>query len=217
MSVGPAMAPSDMLRAVGVGLRIVDDLRRDDGVDVIGLGEMGIGNTTAASAIVAVLTGEAVSSVTGAGTGIDADHRAHKVAVIERAIAVNRLDPTDPLGVLAAFGGFEIAALVGLMLGAGAARIPVILDGFITGAAALCAVTLQPALAPRLIASHQSTEPGHAIVLARLGLRPYLDLGLRLGEGSGAALLMGLLDSACRIRDRMATFESAAVSGPADG
>lgn len=217
MTVGPAMGRSDMLDAVGIGLRIVEDLCRDDGVDVIGLGEMGIGNTTAASAIVAVLTGEAVPSVTGTGTGIDADRRAHKIAVIERAIEINQPDPADPLGVLAAVGGFEIAALVGLMLGAGAARIPVVLDGFITGAAALVAATLQPALAPRLIASHQSTEPGHAVVLARLGLRPYLDLGLRLGEGSGAALLMAILDSACRVRDEMATFESAAVSGPARG
>lgn len=217
MTAGPAMARTDMLHAVEVGLRTVEDLRRDDGVDVIGLGEMGIGNTTAASAVVAVLTGEAVPSVTGTGTGIDADRRARKIAVIERAIEVNQPDPTDPLGVLAAVGGFEIAALVGLMLGAGAARIPVILDGFITGAAALVAATLQPALAPRLIASHQSTEPGHAVVLARLGLRPYLDLGLRLGEGSGAALLTAILDSACRIRDGMATFESAAVSGPARG
>ena len=217
MTAGPAMKRTDMLHAVEVGLRTVEHLRRDDGVDVLGLGEMGIGNTTAASAIVAVLTGEAVSRVTGAGTGIDADRRSHKIAVIERAIEVNQPDPTDPLGVLAAVGGFEIAALVGLMLGAGAARIPVILDGFITGAAALLAATLQPALAPRLIASHQSTEPGHAIVLGRLGLRPYLDLGLRLGEGSGAALLMGVLDAASRIRDEMATFDSAAVSGRTDG
>jgi nicotinate-nucleotide--dimethylbenzimidazole phosphoribosyltransferase len=217
MTAGPAMKRTDMLHAVEVGLRTVGDLRRNDGVDVLGLGEMGIGNTSAASAIVAVLTGEAVSRVTGTGTGIDADRRAHKIAVIERAIEVNQPDPTDPLGVLAAVGGFEIAALVGLLLGAGAARIPVILDGFITGAAALVAATLQPALAPRLIASHQSTEPGHAIVLGRLGLRPYLDLGLRLGEGSGAALLMGILASASRIRDEMATFDSAAVSGRTDG
>jgi nicotinate-nucleotide--dimethylbenzimidazole phosphoribosyltransferase len=217
MTVGPAMERLEMLLAVEFGLRTLVDLRRDDGIEVLGLGEMGIGNTTAASAIVAALTGEAVSSVTGSGTGIDADRRAHKIAVIEHALEMNRPDPADPLGVLAALGGFEIATLVGLMLGAGAARIPVILDGFITGAAALVAATLQPALAPRLIASHQSTEPGHAIVLGRLGLRPYLDLGLRLGEGSGAALLLAILDSACRIRDEMATFESAAVSGPAGG
>src|SRR5206468_6037985 len=116
-------------------------------------------------------------------------------------------------GVLAALGGFEIAALVGLILGAAARRIPVVLDGFITGAAAIVAAAVQPAVASRLIASHRSSEPGHAIVLERLGLRPFLDLDLRLGEGTGAALLIGLLASAARIRDEMATFETAAVSG----
>jgi nicotinate-nucleotide--dimethylbenzimidazole phosphoribosyltransferase len=186
-------------------------------VDVLGLGEMGIGNTTAASAIVAALTGEPVPRVTGTGTGIDDTRRTHKVAVIERALEVNQPDATDPLGVLAAVGGFEIATLVGLILGAVAVRIPVILDGFITGAAALVTATLRPALAARLIASHRSTEPGHALVLERLGLRPYLELDMRLGEGSGAALLFGLLDAACRLRDEMATFDSAAVSGPTDG
>ncbi len=217
MTRGPAMTRSEALRAIGVGLQVADDIRSDGGVDVLGLGEMGIGNTTAASAIVAALTGEPVSRVTGTGTGIDDDRRAHKVAVIERALDVNRPDPADPLGVLAAVGGLEIAALVGLMLGAAAARIPVVLDGFITGAAALVAASLQPALAPRLIASHRSSEPGHAIVLERLGARPYLDLEMRLGEGSGSALLVGLLVAACRIRDEMATFESASVSGPSDG
>jgi nicotinate-nucleotide--dimethylbenzimidazole phosphoribosyltransferase len=217
MTRGPAMNRNDALRAVGVGLQVVEDLRSGGGLDVLGLGEMGIGNTTAASAIVAVLTGEPVARVTGTGTGLDADRRAHKISVIERAIAVNKPDRADPLGVLAAVGGFEIAALVGLMLGAAAARIPVVLDGFITGAAALVGAALQPALAPRLIASHRSSEPGHSIVLERLALRPYLDLEMRLGEGSGAALLIGLLVAACRVRDEMATFESAAVSGPGHG
>lgn len=217
MTRGPAMDRSDTLRAIGVGLQVVEDLHAEGGLDVLGLGEMGIGNTTAASAIVAALTGEPVDRVTGAGTGIDGARRAHKIAVIERALEINRPGPGDPLGVLAAVGGFEIAALVGLMLGAAAARIPVVLDGFITGAAALVGVSLQPALAPRLIAAHRSPEPGHAVVLDRLGLRPYLELDLRLGEGTGAALLMGLLVSAGRVRDEMATFASAAVSGPADG
>ena len=217
MTHGPAMDRSDAMRAVGVGLQVVEDLRSDRSLEVLGLGEMGIGNTTAASAIVAVLTGEPVTRVTGTGTGIDDERRAHKIAVIERALEVNQPDRGDPLGVLAAVGGFEIAALVGLMLGAAAARIPVVLDGFITGAAALVGAELQPALAPRLLASHRSSEPGHAIVLERLGLRPYLDLEMRLGEGSGAALLIGLLGTACRIRDEMATFESAAISGKRRG
>jgi nicotinate-nucleotide--dimethylbenzimidazole phosphoribosyltransferase len=175
---------------------------------------MGIGNTTAAAAIVSALTGEPPSRVTGRGTGVDQDGWNRKVAVIERALIVNRPDPGDSIGVLAAVGGFEIATLVGLILGAAAGRIPVVLDGFITGAAALVAAKLQPALPPHLIASHRSPEPGHSIVLDRLGIRPFLELDLRLGEGTGAALAIGLLVAACRIRDEMATFESAAVSGP---
>ena len=213
MTLGPAMGRAACLRAIGVGLHTVAELVDGDGVDVLGVGEMGIGNTTAASAIVAALTGEPVDAVTGRGTGLDDDARRRKVAAIERALGVNQPDPNDPVGVLAALGGYEIAALVGLILGAAARRIPVVLDGFITGAAALVAVALQPALAPRLLASHRSSEPGHAIVLERLGLRPYLELDLRLGEATGAALLIGLLVIACRIRDDMATFESAAVSG----
>jgi nicotinate-nucleotide--dimethylbenzimidazole phosphoribosyltransferase len=211
------MSLADALRAINAGLRVVADLRSRGALDVLGVGEMGIGSTTAASAIVAALAGEPVHRVTGRGTGVDDEGLARKVAAIERAIAINRPDRADPLGVLAAVGGFEIAALVGLMLGAAAARIPVVLDGFITGAAALVAVALQPALAAHLIAAHRSPEPGHAIVIERLGLRPYLDLDMRLGEGSGAAIVIGLLGTAFAIRDEMATFESAAVSGPTGG
>jgi nicotinate-nucleotide--dimethylbenzimidazole phosphoribosyltransferase len=175
----------------------------------------GYANTTAASALTAVLAGEPVGLVTGRGTGVDDEGRARKIAAIERALAVNRPDPADPVGVLAAVGGLEIAVLVGVIVGAAAARIPLVLDGFITGAAALVAVALEPAIAPRLIAGHRSTEPGHAIVLVRLGLAPWLELDLRLGEGSGAALAMHLVGAAAAIRDGMATFESAAVAGPA--
>ncbi len=178
---------------------------------------MGIGNTTAASALVAALTGSPVDLVTGRGTGVDDAGRAHKVAVIESALARHAPDPADPLGVLAAVGGLEIAALVGVIVAAAAGRVPVVLDGFITGAAALVATAIQPAIAPRLIAAHRSVEPGHAVVLDRLGLRPLLDLDLRLGEGTGAALAMGLVVAAVAIRDGMATFESAMVtdrSGP---
>lgn len=214
MTEGPAMSRADACRAIGVGLRLVEELRSSGGLDLLGVGEMGIGNSTAASALVAALTGEPVGRVTGRGTGIDDATHARKVAAIARALAVNRPDAGDPIGVLAAVGGLEIAALVGLILGAAAARTPVVLDGFITGAAALVAATIEPALPARLIASHRSTEPGHRIVLERLGLRPCLDLDLRVGEGTGAALAIGLLVAACRIRDEMATFESAAVSGP---
>ena len=216
MSIGPAMTRTEAMAAIDLGLAIARDLAIA-GTDVVGLGEMGIGNTTAASAIVAVLTGLPVAAVTGRGTGIDDDALGSKIALIEGAIAVNRPNPADPLGVLAAVGGLEIATLVGLILGAAAAHIPVILDGFITGAAALGAACLCPALPPRLIASHRSAEPGHAAILERLGLRPLLELDLRLGEGTGAALALGLLDAACAVRDEMATFASAGVSGRAEG
>ena len=216
MTVGPAMTRADALRAVAVGLDLVVDLRAG-GLDLVGIGDMGIGNTTAASAITAVLSGRPVDLVTGRGTGIDDEAHLRKIAAIERALEVNAPDPRDPLGVLAGVGGLEIGVLVGVIVGAAAAGIPVVLDGFITGAAALVAVSLQPAIAPRLIAAHRSVEPGHAVILERLGRRPVLDLDLRLGEGTGAALAIGLIVAAARIRDEMATFESAAISGPLDG
>jgi nicotinate-nucleotide--dimethylbenzimidazole phosphoribosyltransferase len=213
MTVGAAMTADEALRAVAIGLALAETGELSD-ADIVGLGEMGIGNTTAASAIAAVMTGASPDAVTGRGTGVDDDGRRRKVLAIERALALHRPDPADPLGVLAAVGGLEIALLVGVIVGAAARRRPVVLDGFITGAAALIAVALGLDIGPRLIASHRSVEPGHAIVLERLGLRPLLELDLRLGEGSGAALALGLVDAAVRIRDGMATFESAAIAGP---
>jgi len=213
MTAGPAMTRDEAVRAIEVGLDLVDELV-ETGIDIIGIGEMGIGNTTAASAIAAVMTGGDVDLVTGRGTGIDDAGRTRKVAAIERAIALHRPDPTDPIGVLAAIGGLEIGVLVGTVIGAAAARIPVVLDGFITGAAALIAVALQQRIGARLIAAHRSVEQGHAVVLEHLGLEPILDLDLRLGEGSGAALAMYLIGAAVRVRDEMATFESASVAGP---
>jgi len=213
MTQGPAMTRDEALRAIIVGLEIVDELVAD-GVDLVGVGEMGIGNTTAASALTAAFTGVAAERVTGRGTGIDDAGRARKVAAVEAALRMNDPDTADPIGTLAAVGGLEIGVLVGVMIGAAGAGIPVVLDGFITGSAALVACALAPALDPRLIAAHRSAEPGHAVVLRHLGLQPLLDLDLRLGEGTGAALAMGLLVAAVRIRDEMATFESAAVSGP---
>jgi len=213
MTDGPAMSRGEALRAIAVGLELVTDLQRT-GLDLVGVGEMGIGNTTAASAITAVLTGRPVAEVTGRGTGIDdATHR-RKVAAVTSAIERNAPDPNDPVGVLAAVGGLEIGVLVGVIVGSAAARIPVVLDGFITGSAALVAAALDAAIAARLIAAHRSAEPGHAVILERLGCRPLLDLDLRLGEGTGSALAMGLIAAAARVRDEMATFESAAVSGP---
>jgi nicotinate-nucleotide--dimethylbenzimidazole phosphoribosyltransferase len=210
---GPAMTRSEALDAMDVGRRLIDELV-NDGIDVIGVGEMGIGNTTAASALVAALTGEPVERVTGLGTGLDAAGLDRKITAIERALDVNRPDPSDPIGVLAAVGGLEIAALTGAIVAAAASRVPMVLDGFITAAAALVATAMEPAIGPRLIASHRSVEPGHVVALGRVGQRPLLDLGLRLGEGTGAALAIGLLASAVRFRDEMATFDSAGVAGP---
>jgi nicotinate-nucleotide--dimethylbenzimidazole phosphoribosyltransferase len=216
MTVRPAMSRDEALRAIAVGLDVVASLRAT-GIDLLAIGEMGIGNTTAASAITSAMTGVPPDRVTGRGTGIDDDARARKVQAIAMALARHRPDPTDPVGVLAAVGGLEIGALVGVLLGAVADRVPVVLDGFITGAAALLAVAMAPSVAPRLIAGHRSAEPGHAIVLERLGLRPVLELDLRLGEGTGAALAIQVIDSAVTLRDGMATFVSAGVSGRAAG
>ncbi len=213
LSAGPAMSRDDALRAIAVGLDVVAEAGRS-GLDVVGVGEMGIGNTTAASAFTAALTGAAPERVTGRGTGLDEAGWRRKVDVIEAALRTNGIGPDDPLGVLAAVGGLEIAALVGVILGSVAARRPVVLDGFITGAAALIAEALAPGVAPRLIAAHRSVEPGHELVLDRLGLRPLLELDLRLGEGTGAALALGVIAAAARLRDGMATFESAAITGP---
>ena len=184
------------------------------GVGILGVGEMGIGNTTAASALASVLTGFPPDAVTGLGTGVDRRAIGARSASSSRRSPSTRPTGATRSGVLAAVGGLEIAALVGVVLGAAAARVPVVLDGFIAGAAALVACDLAPGIADRLIAGHRSPEPGHAIVLQRLGVRPLLELELRLGEGSGAALAMGIVQAAVRVRDGMATFGDAGVSGP---
>jgi nicotinate-nucleotide--dimethylbenzimidazole phosphoribosyltransferase len=184
----------------------------DDGADLIALGEMGIGNTTASAATIAALTGRPARDVTGIGTGIDAARWERKVAVVEHAVARVSSGSNDPLGVLAEVGGFEIGALAGAMIGGAAAGIPIVLDGLIVGAAALLAVTICPAVRPYLIASHRSVEPGHRIVLELLELEPLMDLGLRLGEGSGAAIALHLIRLACRLPREMATFDEAGVS-----
>jgi nicotinate-nucleotide--dimethylbenzimidazole phosphoribosyltransferase len=216
LSVGPAMSRGEAEAAMRVGLAVAAQLALD-GIDLLAVGEMGIGNTTAASAIVASMTGRPPAEVTGRGTGIDVDVWTRKVAIIEHALELHRPDPSDPVGVLATVGGLEIAALVGLMIGAASHAIPVILDGFITGAAALVAAALCPGLSARLLAGHRSVEPGHRAALDQLGLVPLLDLDLRLGEGSGAALAIPIIDAACRLRDEMATFSSASISGPGTG
>ena len=212
MAIGPAMTRDEALRALAVGAELVE-AEWARGADAIGTGEMGIGNTTAASAVVAALTGVPVEEVTGLGTGIEHAAWRRKVSVIERALAVNQPDPADAIDVLAKVGGFEIAGLTGVALAGAAHRLPVFVDGFIAGAAALCAVGLAPDARGYLIASHRSVEPGHRHVLDALGQTPYLDLGMRLGEGTGAALCIGLARAAAAILREMATFKSAGVSG----
>ncbi len=211
MALGPAMTRAQAEAAVQVGLDVAAaEIER--GLDLIATGDMGIGNTTPSAAIAAAMTGKPVATVTGRGTGVDDAGLARKIAIIERALAVNRPDPTDALDVLSKVGGFEIGGLAGVMIGAAARRVPVVVDGFISGAAALIAVGLCPAVQPYLIAAHQSVEIGHRIMLDRLGLLPLLDLDLRLGEGTGAALAFHLVEAAVRILNEMATFAEAGVS-----
>ena len=216
MTREPAMSRAQAEAAVAAGRELAGQLAAG-GTSIVLTGEMGIGNTTAASAVTAALTGRSAAEVTGRGTGLDHGALAHKIAVVERALALHRPDPADPIGVLSAVGGFEIAGLAGLVLGAAERRIPVILDGFITGSAALAACAIAPAAREYLIASHRSVEPGHRIILEALGLEPLLDLGLRLGEGTGAALALQLVDAAVAIRDEMAEFAEAGVSERLDG
>lgn len=214
LSVEPAMTRSEAEKAVMVGVELATEAVRE-GVGMIGTGEMGIGNTTPSAAITAVMTGRSVTEVTGRGTGLEESGLKQKVGVIERALDLHRPNQADPLGVLAKVGGLEIAGLTGLMLGAAAARVPIVLDGFITGAAALIAVGLQPSCREYFIASHRSVEPGHRAILAHLELEPLFDLGLRLGEGTGACLGMNLLCAAIKVYTEMATFDEAGVSGKA--
>ena len=211
MYLGPAMTNEQAMRAVETGIEIVRD-EVAKGLDIVGTGDMGIGNTSASSAICAVITGRPVVEVTGRGTGITDEQLAHKVEVITRALAVNHPDPAQPLDVLAKVGGFEIGGLVGVMLAAAAHRIPVVIDGFISGAAALIATELAPGLKDFLISAHVSAEAGHKSLLNYLGLKPLLDLGMRLGEGTGAALAIFLAETSARILAEMATFAEAEVS-----
>jgi len=212
MVLGPAMTREQAVRAIETGIEVVT-AEVAKGLDIVGTGDMGIGNTTASSAICAVMTGKPVAEVTGRGTGITDEQLTHKVEVIERALAMNRPNLAQPLDVLAKVGGFEIGGLVGVMLAAAAHRIPVVIDGFISGAAALIATALSPELKDFLIAAHVSAEAGHQLLLRHLGLKPLLDLGMRLGEGTGAALGIFLAEAAARVLAKMSTFAEAGVLG----
>ena len=212
----PAMNDDELAHALAAGRRAA--MRAiGDGADLIILGEMGIGNTTAAAAIAAALLGARAQDIVGAGTGLDGDAIIRKGRIIDAALSLHALDRDDPsaLTVLRCVGGFEIAALAGAMIAAAQARVPVLIDGFIVTAAALAAVRINPSCVPWLIYSHRSAERGHRLILDALGAEPILDLKLRLGEGSGAALALPVLRLACALHSKMATFDEAKISGPA--
>jgi nicotinate-nucleotide--dimethylbenzimidazole phosphoribosyltransferase len=208
---GPAMTRDEALAAIEEGLLLAAELA-DTGIGITALGEMGIGNTTSASALTAALLELPAEQACGRGTGLDADGVAHKTAVVSAALELHRTSLDDPLETLAALGGFEIAFLVGVILGCAANRVVVLLDGFITGAAALVATRIAPVVSGSLVAAHRSSEPGHRHILDALELSPLLELDLRLGEGSGAALALPLLHAALAILADMETFESAGVT-----
>lgn len=212
MTRAPAMSRALAAQAIAAGIDLFEAEHSGGGADIVACGEMGIGNTTSAAAIVAAVTGRPPRAVTGRGTGIDDARFELKVAAIEQALALHHPDPTDGLALLSAVGGLEIGVLAGVYLAAAAARVPAVVDGMISGAAALVAAAIDPRVQPFMIGSHRSVEPGHQAMLAHLELDPLLDLGLRLGEGTGAALGITLCVAACRLLDEMATFDEAGVS-----
>ncbi len=212
MAVGPAMTREQAEDALLAGIEVVS-AEIENGLDLVAIGEMGIGNTTAATALTAVFTGLPIADLTGRGTGVDDAGLARKIQVIENALAVNKPDPNDAMDALMKVGGLEIAGLAGVVLGAAARRVPVVIDGFISSAAALVAAELAPAVKPYLIGSHESVEIGHQAILRRLGVRPLFNLDMRLGEGTGAALAFPIIEGAARVLDEMATFAEAGVAG----
>jgi nicotinate-nucleotide--dimethylbenzimidazole phosphoribosyltransferase len=210
-ALGPAMTRAQAEWCVAAGIELTH-VAAYDGVHLLGIGEMGIGNTTAASAITAVLFGRDPETVTGRGTGINDEGLAHKIEVIRRAIRVNEPDASDAMEVLIKVGGAEIGMMAGIVLGAAAKRLPVVLDGFITTAAAALALTLQPNVRDYLFIGHKSAERGHAALIESIGELPVLDLGMRLGEGTGAAIAMHVIEAAAKLLSEMATFADAGVS-----
>jgi nicotinate-nucleotide--dimethylbenzimidazole phosphoribosyltransferase len=211
MAKGPAMSREEAIRSIEAGIELVEE-ELSKGIDILGTGDMGIGNTTSSSAITAALTGVDVAIVTGRGTGLDDEGWRRKVEVIQRALDINRPDPREGIDVLSKLGGFEIGGIAGVILAGAKYQIPVVIDGFISGAAALIATSFSPKVKPYLIASHQSAEKGHKIILEHLGLKPLLNLDLRLGEGTGAALGIFLVEASIRILNEMTTFVEAGVS-----
>lgn len=212
---GPAMTRDEAVKSIEAGIEVFEE-EFEKGIDIVGTGDMGIGNTTPSSAIAAVVTGKVVEEVTGRGTGVDDKAFSNKIKIIKKAIEINRPNPKDGIDVLSKVGGFEIGGLAGVILGAASKRVPVVIDGFISGAAALVAYCIEPKAKDYMIAAHCSVERGHKIVLDHIGLKPVLDLDLRLGEGTGAALAMSIVEAGVKILTQMATFESAGVSERGD-
>lgn len=211
MRSGPAMTRQEAEKCLETGIGLAQEYA-DRGYGMFGTGEMGIGNTTPSSAIAAVLAGRPVPEVTGMGTGISSEAWKNKVAVIEDSLRINNPDPRDPLDILAKVGGAEIGGIAGLVLGAASRKIPVVIDGFIATAGALIAYSLEPRTKDYMFAAHASVERGHRAMLEKMGLRPILDLNLRLGEGTGAALAMPLIEAGLKIFTEMTTFGEAGVS-----
>ncbi len=211
MFLGPAMTREEALKSIYAGIEIFEEELKK-GMDIIGTGEMGIGNTTSSSCITAVFTNKPVESVTAQGAGLHSQAMKNKIKVIKKALRLNKPDSKDPIDVLAKVGGFEIAGLVGIILAAAAHKVPVVIDGFISSAAALIAFHIKPKVKEYMIASHCSAEIGHKVILKHIGLNPLLSLDLRLGEGTGAALGISLAQTAVKVLSEMATFKSAHVS-----
>ncbi len=212
MTQGPAMTRQQAIDAIESGIDVIE-AEIAKGLDIVGTGDMGIGNTTASAAICAAITGTPVAHVTGRGTGLGDEQLADKVKMIEKALEINKPDPKNTIDVLAKVGGFEIGGLAGVILGAAANRIPVVIDGFISGAAALIATTLCQQSTAYMIAGHQSVETGHRAMYDHMGLEPVLNLNMRLGEGTGGALAMSIAEASCKMLDEMFTFAEAEVAG----
>jgi len=211
IAAGAAMTREEAVKSIESGIEVFENEFKN-GVDIIATGDMGIANTTPSSAIASVITASSVRDMTGRGTGINNEALSNKIKIIEKAIEINKPKPGDGIEVLSKVGGFEIGGLAGTILAASARRVPVVLDGFISGAAALIAYKIEPKVKDYMIAAHSSVERGHKIILDYLGLKPLLDFGLRLGEGTGGALAIGIIEASIKILTEMATFKSAGVS-----
>ena len=213
---GPAMSRKEAIESILRGIEVFEEEHEKEKIDIVGVGDMGIGNTTPSSCIVACITSSEVPHVTSRGTGIDDERLEKKVEVIKRALDINKPDPEDPIDILGKVGGFEIGGIAGIFLASAANIVPAILDGFISTAGALIAAKLAPLTRDYMIASHQSVEKGHKIALGYLGKKPLFDLSMRLGEGTGSAIAMSIVEGACRILNEMATFNEAGVSNLTD-